>query len=101
MKENIKDVYEYSYDICQECKDYGESVRNKLLIFSTVIVVIVPIKGVPYDCSSIMHYGTETFSVGGEEQPTMRRKHPDCDLRLVDKDDAIDEFCWKTIMDKS
>merc|ERR1719341_1842257 len=61
LKENIKDVYEYSYAICQECKDYG----------------------VPYDCSSIMHYGTETFSVGGEERPTMTRRHSDCDLRWV------------------
>ena len=24
LKENIKDVYEYSYAICRECKDYGE-----------------------------------------------------------------------------
>jgi len=61
LKENIKDVYEYSYAICRECKDYG----------------------VPYDCSSIMHYGTETFSVGGEERPTMTRRHSDCDLRWV------------------
>ena len=42
------------------------------------------LKGVPYDCSSIMHYGTETFSVGGEERPTMTRRHSDCDLRSVD-----------------
>merc|ERR550519_3150910 len=30
-----------------------------------------------------MHYGTETFSVGGEERPTMTRRHSDCDLRWV------------------
>ena len=48
-----------------------------------ILVVVIMIQGVPYDCSSIMHYGTETFSVGGEEKPTMIRKHDDCDLRLV------------------
>ena len=50
-------------------------IRSKLLS---------SLKGVPYDCSSIMHYGTETFSVGGEERPTMTRRHSDCDLRSVD-----------------
>ena len=48
-----------------------------------ILVVVIMIQGVPYDCSSIMHYGTETFSVGGEEKPTMIRRHDDCDLRLV------------------
>jgi len=61
LKENIKDMYEYSYAVCQDCQDYG----------------------VPYDCSSIMHYGTETFSIGGQDHPTMKRKHSDCDLRWV------------------
>ena len=50
-------------------------IRSKLLS---------SLKGVPYDCSSIMHYGPETFSVGGEERPTMTRRHSDCDLRSVD-----------------
>jgi len=61
LKENIKDMYEYSYAVCQDCQDYG----------------------VPYDCSSIMHYGTETFSIGGQDFPTMKRKHSKCDLRWV------------------
>jgi len=56
LKENIQDPWEYSYDICHECKDYG----------------------VPYDCDSIMHFGTETFSTG---QPTMEGK--DCNLKWV------------------
>ena len=56
------------------------SIRRVVCI---LVVVIIMIQGVPYDCSSIMHYGTETFSVGGEEKPTMIRRHDDCDLRLV------------------
>ena len=24
LKENIKDMYEYSYAVCQDCQDYGE-----------------------------------------------------------------------------
>ena len=39
----------FSFQICHECNDYG----------------------VPYDCSSIMHYGAETFSTG---RWTMRAK---------------------------
>ena len=57
------------------------SIRRVVCIL--VVVIIIMIQGVPYDCSSIMHYGTETFSVGGEEKPTMIRRHDDCDLRLV------------------
>jgi hypothetical protein len=34
--------------------------------------------GVPYDCDSIMHFGTETFSLG---RPTMEARDKDCDLR--------------------
>jgi hypothetical protein len=26
LKENIKDQFEHSYDICPECKDYGEQL---------------------------------------------------------------------------
>jgi len=58
LKENIQDPFEFSYDICHECKDYG----------------------VPYDCDSIMHFGTETFSLG---KPTMEAQHDGCDLRWV------------------
>lgn len=58
LKENIKDNYEHSYDICYQCKDYG----------------------VPYDCDSIMHFGTETFSLG---RPTMEARDRSCDLRWV------------------
>lgn len=58
LRENIMDQLEYSYDICEECKDYG----------------------IPYDCDSIMHSGTETFSTG---KPTMERKDQSCDLRWV------------------
>jgi len=58
LKENIKDKFEHSYDICYKCKDYG----------------------VPYDCDSIMHFGTETFSLG---RPTMEARDSSCDLRWV------------------
>merc|ERR1712228_746610 len=58
LKENIQDRFEFSYDICYECKDYG----------------------IPYDCDSIMHFGTETFSLG---KPTMESIDPKCDLRWV------------------
>ena len=34
--------------------------------------------GVPYDCDSIMHFGTETFSLG---RPTMEARDSSCDLR--------------------
>ena len=27
LKENIQDQFEFSYDICYECKDYGETLR--------------------------------------------------------------------------
>merc|ERR1712055_739958 len=58
LKRNIKDAYEHSYDICHQCNDFG----------------------VPYDCDSIMHFGTETFSTG---RPTMVAKDSNCDLRWV------------------
>jgi len=58
LKENIQDRFEFSYDICYECKDYG----------------------IPYDCDSIMNFGTETFSLG---KPTMESVDPDCDLKWV------------------
>jgi len=58
LTENIKDRFEHSYDICHQCKDYG----------------------VPYDCDSIMHFGTETFSLG---RPTMEATDRSCDLRWV------------------
>ena len=62
------------------------SAKSVKIMVSVIckLCFIVMLKGVPYDCSSIMHYGTETFSVGGEELPTMKRRHPDCDLRSVD-----------------
>merc|ERR1712059_2947 len=59
LKRNIKDEYEHSYDICYECNDFG----------------------VPYDCDSIMHFGTETFSSNG--RPTMAARDSSCDLRWV------------------
>ena len=34
--------------------------------------------GIPYDCDSIMNFGTETFSLG---KPTMESVDPNCDLR--------------------
>merc|ERR1711994_113139 len=58
LKENIQDQFEFSYDICYECKDYG----------------------IPYDCDSIMNFVTETFSLG---KPTMESVDPNCDLRWV------------------
>jgi len=58
LRQNIQRQYSQEYDICHECNDYG----------------------VPYDCSSIMHYGAETFSTG---QWTMRSKSKNCDLRWV------------------
>ena len=27
LKENIQDQFEFSYDICYECKDYGETLQ--------------------------------------------------------------------------
>ena len=36
--------------------------------------------GVPYDCDSIMHFGTETFSLG---RPTMEARDSSCDLRWI------------------
>ena len=61
------------------------SVKSARIMVSVIRSKLLSLycSGVPYDCSSIMHYGTETFSVGGEERPTMTRKHPDCDLRSV------------------
>merc|ERR1711881_44946 len=58
LKENIHNRLQYTYDICNECQDYG----------------------VPYDCDSIMHSGTETFSTG---KPTMEAREGGCDLRWV------------------
>jgi len=57
-KNNVQSFYRREYDICKECNDHG----------------------VPYDCSSIMHYGAETFSTGNW---TMRPKSKACDLRWV------------------
>ena len=36
--------------------------------------------GIPYDCDSIMNFGTETFSLG---KPTMESVDPNCNLKLV------------------
>jgi len=59
LRQNIqRGVGSLEYNICHECNNHG----------------------VPYDCSSIMHYGAETFSTG---QWTMRAKSKDCDLRWV------------------
>ena len=41
-------------------------------------VVLICSLGIPYDCDSIMHFGTETFSLG---KPTMESIDPKCDLR--------------------
>ena len=40
--------------------------------------------GVPYDCDSIMHFGTETFSLG---RPTMEARDSSCDLRCMQWND--------------
>ena len=58
LSKNIQPAYRQEYTVCEECNDYG----------------------VPYDCSSIMHYGAETFSTG---QWTMSAKSDKCDLRWV------------------
>jgi hypothetical protein len=75
LKENIMDSFEFSYAICRECKDYGEPAAPALRM--------VPHAGVPYDCDSIMHYGTETWSLG-QGRPTMESRHPGCDLRWAE-----------------
>jgi len=54
-KNNVQSFYRREYDICKECNDHG----------------------VPYDCSSIMHYGAETFSKGNW---TMTSKSSSCKL---------------------
>ena len=60
LKENIKDMYEYSYAVCQDCQDYGELRSHSCYGWLT----LYPHRGAHY-CSSIMpgiikHY---TFSL--------------------------------------
>ena len=69
--------YDYSFIM-----HYGTPFKIQLTL-ENIIITKPLFTGVPYDCSSIMHYGTETFSIGGQDYPTMKRKHSDCDLRFV------------------
>jgi len=61
-EENIMDIWKakYQYEVCEGCNSYG----------------------VPYDCSSIMHYGTGTYGKDGKD--TMEAKNPTkCELTRV------------------
>ena len=49
LKENIKDMYEYSYAVCQDCQDYGELRSHSCYGWLT----LYPHRGAHY-CSSIM-----------------------------------------------
>ena len=84
LKENIQDRFEFSYDICYECKDYGlkQACSHPIFINFEVKLLFMLCEsaatGIPYDCDSIMNFGTETFSLG---KPTMESVDPDCDLK--------------------
>ena len=89
LKENIQDRFEFSYDICYECKDYGKETCCHLIFvnfepYHIKAMSLFPLcesaayQGIPYDCDSIMNFGTETFSLG---KPTMESVDPDCDLK--------------------
>ena len=55
----------------------GRTIVDYIVCFYALENVLPP-SGVPYDCDSIMHFGTETFSLG---KPTMASRRESCNLR--------------------
>ena len=47
LKENIKDMYEYSYAVCQDCQDYGELQSHSWHGWHYTLITGVPITARP------------------------------------------------------